>query len=166
MIEDFNCEDIGPLMTISNLNGIGTILGYLLLPLITDNLGRKTSFLMSLVAGITGTVIIYSSSNMTWIAVGFFINAIGSNSGFNTLFTFIDDTVDNHLRQQYSVVFLVAYSGGGLLNLAYFYFLGNVKLIFLICYVIPLILCFVLVILFVKETPQFLIRRYADEEIL
>lgn len=141
----------------------GAIVGFFVTGIMGDNVGRRLTMMLCLCAGITGYVIIIVANNLVVASVGLFVCGFGIETCFNLGLYFVSEVLDNRRRQQIGVFIQGIFCVGGLLTVFIFYLLKDWRIIFIVFCLIPLVICLAFNIFFVKETPQFLIKRYNVE---
>ena len=67
-------------------------------------MGRKKGILLCLGIAIIGMLIIGFSQNLVMAGIGLFLTGFGINSAQNVCFFFITETVENKLRQKYTIL--------------------------------------------------------------
>lgn len=77
----------------------------------------------------------------------------------------MSEVLENTRRQRTAVLIQAVFCLAGLFTVFIFYILKDFKIIFIVFCLIPLILCLAFNIFFLKETPQFLVKRYEVKEI-
>lgn len=110
-----------------------------------------------------GLVIASLAQNLIMAGVGLFIAAFGIQDAFTIAFYFLAETIAESHRDKYSVLIQLFFGLGVVLNTAFYYFIGNWKIIFWIFYVLPAGAVLVGIIFLVKESPLFLVTKYSAE---
>jgi MFS family permease len=105
-----------------------------------------------------GMVLNGIATNLYMVGVGLFLMGLGSDSAINICFYFITETVESSARQKYSVLIQLFFCLGGVVNVLYFYWFHNWRMILWVFIFLPSIICFVVVALVVKDTPYFMIK--------
>lgn len=131
-----------------------------------DNMGRWKALLISYGVATLGMVVAVAAPNLYVVGIGLFLMGYGSDSAINICFYFITETMESKNRQKYSILIQVFFSLGGLVNVGYFYLLKNWRVIMLIFLIAPSIVCLVLVIKVIKDTPYFLVKLCSREKII
>jgi MFS family permease len=141
----------------------GAIVGFFITGILGDNMGRRLTMMVCLGAGITGYVIIILAGNLVGASVGLFVCGFGIETCFNLGLYFVSEVLENRQRQQMGVFIQGVFCVGGLFTVFIFYLFKDWRMIFIVFCLIPLVVCLAFNIFFVKETPQFLIKRYNVE---
>lgn len=123
-----------------------------------DNMGRKKALLISYGIATLGMIVSALAPNLAMVGIGLFLMGYGSDSAINICFYFITETMEAQSRQKYSILIQVFFCLGGVVNIAYFYFLKNWRVIMWIFLIAPSVLCIVVILRVVKDTPYFLIK--------
>ncbi len=138
---------------------IGTVVGFLALTFVGDLLGRKLLFIICTSLTVLGMIIVISCVNLQMAGVGLFIATVGAQNAFNICFYFIAETVSEEYREKASVAIQLFYGLGVLMNVPWYYAVGNWQLIFIIFYLIPSILVVASAVFFLRDTPICLVMR-------
>lgn len=72
---------------------MGSCLGYIVVSLLNDNLGRKKSMQIALSVMLVGLLIVGVSWNLAIAQLGLFFTGFGIDSSINTALYFISETV-------------------------------------------------------------------------
>lgn len=137
----------------------GAFLGYLGFSFFSDNFGRRSSILLAWGCATLGGIILAVSVNIPMAAVGLFFAGAGSDAAINICFYFFSEVVEDEKRQKYSIVVQIAFTIGAILVTVLFYIIPSWRIVVIISITVPAIIAFILVFLFVEETPQFLLRK-------
>ena len=159
------CNDSWKLDILESIVYFGSLLGYLTLSILSDNIGRKKSLLISLGIAMSGIIITASSFNIYIAGIGLFLTGFGADVSVNICFYFIAETVEDHNRMKHSIIIQIFFSLGGLLCIGYYYFIKTWRLIYWICLVIPIVITYVLIVLYIEETPYFMITKFTGEKV-
>ena len=162
---DYHCS-ASILELISSLVYLGSFFGYVLISPLIDNIGRKKSFLISFGIATAGMILVGCAQNLVMVGIGLFFAGFGANSTVNICFYFITETVENQKRQKYCVLIQFCFGLGGIINIAYYYFIQKWRIIYWAFFIIPSLLIMVATAYFVEETPFFLVTKYTSEETL
>ncbi len=137
---------------------MGCFFGYISLSIMVDNIGRKRSLTISTVITTVGMIVAVLAPNLYVTGVGLFFMGFGADSAVNICFYFITETMEAKYRQKYSILIQVFFCLGGIFNVAYYYLLTNWRLITWVFLIAPSIVCLLVIIKQVKDTPYFLIK--------
>ena len=156
---DFHCNgEEWVLDFLASLVYFGSFFGYISISLLADNFGRKTALLISFGIATLGMILVGLAPNLVLVGVGLFLAGFGSDTAINICFYFVTETVGMEARQKHSVIIQFFFSLGGVVNVGYFYFFKNWRLIMWVFAIVPSLGCLVMVFLIVQETPFFLIK--------
>ena len=142
---------------------IGAIVGFFITGILGDNLGRRLTMMVCLSASLVGYLIVIFAGSLVAASVGLFVCGFGIETCFNLGLYFVSELLENRRRQRIAVFIQGIFCVGGLFTVLIFYLLKDWKIIFIVFCLIPLVACLAFNIFFVKETPQFLIKRYKVE---
>lgn len=138
---------------------VGSIVGYFCTGPLVDNFGRRITFNACLVLGLVGNLMVAGASSLPVAEVGLFLMGFGLENAFNLCFYFLAEQFENKKRQVGLVVIQSCFCGGGLATILWFFLFKRWRFIFWVCYFIPLAICTLMALRYLRETPQFLIRR-------
>jgi MFS family permease len=139
---------------------VGNVVGFLGLTLVGDVLGRKMLMLANLIICAVGMIITVFAVNLTMAGIGLFISTCGIQNAFNICFYYIAETVSESHREKFSVAIQLFYGLGVLINVLWFYAVGNWQIILAVFYLVPLVMVIIGVYFFVRDTPICLVTRY------
>ena len=114
--------------------------------------------IMSLGLGTLGTIIVALGSNIMMISIGMVLSGAGINVSGGSIFFFLGEVVENFKRQKYSVMVQVGYNIAAIIMTGLYFFIGSWRIIFIIVTLIPALIAFFFFVLYVEETPQFLLK--------
>ena len=73
----------------------GSVVGYIGMGSIVDNLGRKLTFNLCLLIAVTGNVLIVTIPSLISVEIGLFMMGLGLENAFNLCFYFLSEVFDN-----------------------------------------------------------------------
>lgn len=138
---------------------VGNVVGYLGLSLIGDLVGRKLLMVTNLFVVLLGMGVTLFCVSLTMAAAGLFLMTLGVQNAFNICFFFISETMSEETREKLEVIIQLFYGLGVLINVLWFYIIGDWQWIYIICYLLPLIGVIISFMLLVKDTPMCLVMR-------
>lgn len=159
MSGDIRCDRPWMLDIMESLVYFGSFSGYILLSMVSDNLGRKKSILLSMGIAFIGMVLIGSAPNIPLTAIGLFLTGFGSDVAINICFYFITETVSEAKRMKHSILIQLFFSLGCLFDVGIYFFIGNWKIIFWVFLITPTAGCLVMIYFFIQETPYFMVIK-------
>ena len=118
--------------------------------MLSDNMGRKKSMLICFGIAYIGTVIVCFSTNMYLTFIGLFVMGFGSDVAVNICFYFSAETVCDRSRMKHSVLIQLFFSLGCLVNVGYYYWVGNWRIIYFVFMIIPGGCCLLTILLFIQ----------------
>lgn len=86
---DYRCEDSFQVELALTMLYFGSLVGFLVVAWVNDNLGRRKSMLIGMAVSLVGVLLIASSFNMHMAQIGLFCAGFGINPSLNTVFYFI-----------------------------------------------------------------------------
>lgn len=113
---------------------------------------------LSLGLATIGAVIVAIGYNLTMIAVGAIMSGAGINVSAGMVFYFFGETVENLKRQKYSILVQIAYTSAAITMTCLYYLIGSWRVIYIIVTMVPAIIMLFFFLLYVEETPQFLLK--------
>lgn len=118
--------------------------------MLSDNIGRKKSILICFGIAYIGAIIVCFSHNMYFTFVGLFIMGFGSDVAINICFYFIAETVSDRSRMKHSVLIQFFFSFGCLVNVGYYYWIRDWRIIYLCFIILPGTICLLIILLFIQ----------------
>lgn len=142
---------------------VGAVVGFLISAVIGDHMGRKTLITLCLLLNLVGMTLTILAPTIVVAGVGLFISTVGIQNGFNVCFYFLAETVAESHREKFSVAIQLFYGSGVLLNVPWFYLVGDWRLILIFFYLVPSLLVTLSVLIFIRDTPICLVLRNSPE---
>lgn len=143
----------------------GAIAGFVIVGMMSDNVGRRLSLLLCLALGIIGYLIMLLAPTLFIAGIGHFLIGFSIESSFNLVFCLLSEMMENDHRQRMQTFIQAWLPIGGMLIALAFYLVKEWKTIFIYLCLIPYIICFIAAYALVVETPQFLVKRFEVLEI-
>lgn len=138
---------------------MGSVVGFLVMTLVGDLIGRKLLISLCMMLTVVGLIITIFCVNLTMAGIGLFIASVGIQDAYNVCFFFIAETVSEEYREKASVAIQLFYGLGVLLNVLWYYAVGDWQLIFAIFYFIPTVVVVIGIAVIVRDTPICLVMR-------
>lgn len=91
---------------------LGSLFGYIIMPLVADNKGRKTAEFISWFITVSGCGILLISMNIPLVGIGSFLMGFGSNSAIILHYSFIKELVVDKLGQRMMIFLQISFSFG------------------------------------------------------
>ena len=126
----------------------GAFIGYLVISFFADNWGRRTSLMIGWAVVTLGSILVACSVNIYMAAVGMFMCGFGSDVSVNIGFFFFGEVVGSDKREKYSVFVQIWFPVGSIIITAFFYFMDNWRIIWIIVLASPCLLNFFLMYFF------------------
>ena len=162
---DYRCDkEKLKLDFIETMMYVGGVVGFLISAVIGDLFGRKVLIVGCMCLTVLGLVITIFCSSLTMAAAGLFIATVGIQDGFNICFYFLAETVSEQYREKFSVAIQMFYGIGVLMNVPWYYLVGDWQLILVIFYFLPALATTLAIIVFVRDTPICLVLRNSTEK--
>lgn len=143
----------------------GAVVGFIIVGILSDNLGRRASLIFCLGLGVLGYIVMLLAKRLYVVGLGNFMVGFSIESAFNLVFCLLNEILENEKRQKMQTFIQAWLPVGGIIIILAFYFFKEWKFIFTVFCLAPFIICFLFTCFFVVETPQFLVKRFEVEEI-
>ena len=85
------CDDDYKNSIISSMGALGSFLGFIIFPMLSDNKGPRIALISSWFTCITGNIIMAVANNYYLLLIGYFLSGLGANPAITLHFTFIND---------------------------------------------------------------------------
>jgi hypothetical protein len=116
---------------------LGIFAGYLCFSYYSDNFGRRRAMLLTWITALAGLTLLCFAESPRWAALGLFLAGAGCESNLRVNLAVINEIVDYHLRQAYSIILQSAFGAAGLATAAAYYFLRDWWTSTLLCCLLP-----------------------------
>lgn len=97
-------------------------------------------------SSLAGLTLLCLSSSASWAAVGLFLTGAGCECNLRINLAIINEIVDTHLRQAYSIILQSAFGVAGLAIAASYYLLRDWRTSTILCCLLPAALVMIAVI--------------------
>jgi MFS family permease len=97
---------------LQSIGYFGSFVGYIVMPLVADNKGRKTAEFISWFITVAGCGVLLVSMNIPFIGIGSFLMGFGSNSAIMLHYSFIKELVVGKLSQKMMMLLQISFSFG------------------------------------------------------
>ena len=124
----------------------GIFLGYMVFMHFSDNIGRRLGMILTSFTTSMGFIIISFSQNMEFACVGLLLAGAGCESNMRINLSILNEMVDYHLRQKYSLILQCAFGVGGMSVALSYYLLRDWRLVTTYFCTIPAFICFIVVL--------------------
>lgn len=138
---------------------VGGVVGFLLMIIVGDLFGRKSLITICMLMTVAGITVTIFCSSLTMAGIGLFLATVGIQDAYNVCFFFIAETISEEYREKASVAIQLFYGLGVVLNVLWYWMVGDWQLIFAIFYFIPAVLTTLTVVIIVRDTPICLVMR-------
>ena len=125
----------------------------------SDNIGRRLGMILTSATTMIGFIILSCSQNMWWACVGLLFAGAGCESNMRINLSIMNEVVDYHLRQKYSLILQCSFGVGGIFVAISYYLLEDWRWVNTYFCTIPSIICFIIVVCFLEETPNYLMKK-------
>ena len=129
-----------------------------------DAVGRKTLFVSHFVLSVVGLVAANFSSSLIMAGIILFFATAGVTNIFYLSFSFAAEQVAESHRAKFSVLVQAIYGVGLLMNAVWYWAFSDWKMVFWIGYVIPLAISAVVALVFLRDSPTYLVMRNSPEK--
>ena len=163
---DFRCDSGAATLSLAILLiYVSNIVGYLIISIFGDFVGRKKIIIAGIIITIVGIIWTLLSDSLFLAATGLFFGLMGVQWAFSISFIFISETVAESMREEFLVIVQFFYGLGNLGNIGLFYWLRNWRQALIYWYIIPSVILAVAILFFVVDTPMCIIRNNSVEEV-
>lgn len=125
--------------------------------ILADNHGRRITIVISSLITFFGCIILIFSQGLWMAAIGLLMCGMGSDSTLAVLGSIGAECCDDNFRQKATSIVQGAFTIGALLVTLFYYLFEDWKIATIYCLAIPAFINAAVIILFVKETPMYLI---------
>ena len=91
-------------------------------------------------------------------ATGLFLCGFGFDSVLTVTISIMVECYEDRLRQRHCTIVMIFYAGGALIVTLFFWLWKDWKIVVMFALLVPSIIILVLMIIFVKESPMFLVK--------
>lgn len=144
---------------------LGAIAGFVVVGLMSDNLGRKVSLLFALLIGIGGYSAMLLSSSLAMAGIAHFIVGFSCESVFNLTMCYLAEMLDDERRMKMQILVQAFVPFSGVIHVFGLMFLKEWKTIFLLLCLVPTLVGLIWCYFFVIDTPFFLVKGLEVENI-
>ncbi|KAH8278449.1 hypothetical protein KR018_003426 [Drosophila ironensis] len=152
---------IGEASWVGSLIGLGSLSGNLIFGLLLDRLGRKLCMYFLAIPNMTYWILIYTAQDVSYLYAGRFLAGISGGGCYVVLPIFVAEIADNGIRGALSSITMMYVSIGMMIG---FSLASYLSYYLMPCIAIALPVCFLLAIIGLSETPQYLLKRGRDEQ--
>ena len=93
------CEDDYKNSVISSMGALGSFMGFIIFPMISDNKGPRLALIGSWFTCILGCILMAIANNYYFILIGYFLAGFGVNPAITLHFTFMNDHSTGKFRE-------------------------------------------------------------------
>lgn len=137
---------------------LGSFTGYVTLPFIADNFGRKRSEMISWLIAVFGIVTLSTSMSMAQAGIGLFFCGMGINTAINLHYTFLKEFVIGHTKEIMIITLQIMFSLGVLLTALLAMYVPNWRIACVAFFAIPIVLLLYGYV-YIEETPEFSLSK-------
>ena len=125
-------------------------IGYLIVGIAADNFGRRRPLIVLQTIGLIGYLMVLFAPNITFVAIGMFLTGFGSQTCYGLSFSILKEILSNKRRQKMEILCqsLTVIAALGVVGM--FYLFKDWKIIFKYYAIAPLLICYILTIIFFK----------------
>lgn len=125
----------------------------------SDNFSRRKTLIVFMALTDIGFLLLVTSSSMTMAIIGLFLINFGCSPIYRTLQVIISEITEPVLKQKFIGSLMGALSVGTLLSGVLYPAIKHWRFSSLYCGLIPSIIITVLILIFLEDTPKFILRN-------
>jgi MFS family permease len=144
----------------------GIFMGYIFFSYFSDNFGRRRAMIMTWMTSLVGIMILCSSKSLEVASLGLFLAGAGCESNLRVNLTIINEIVDYHLRQVYSVILQSAFGVAGISIAVAYNLLYDWRIVTIFFCAIPAFIVMVIIFVSLEETPGHLSAQGSKKVLL
>ncbi|XP_002019496.2 facilitated trehalose transporter Tret1 [Drosophila persimilis] len=158
---------LGPPLTIvqaswvGSLIGLGSLSGNIIFGLLLDRIGRKMCMYILAIPNMVYWILIYTAQDVTYLYAGRFLAGMSGGGVYVVLPIFIAEIADNDVRGALSSMAMMYVSMGMMIGFALASYLSYYLMP---CIIVALPVIFMVSVIGLRETPQYLLRHGRDGE--
>jgi MFS family permease len=122
-----------------------------------DNHGRRTTIIVAVLSILLGSIILIFAQGMWMAVIGLLMCGIGTDAALALFSSISAECFDDNLRQKIGSVVQSTYILGTLVMTLFYYLFEDWKITTIYCLAIPAFINVIIIIIFVKESPMYLI---------
>ncbi|EDW85207.2 uncharacterized protein Dwil_GK12735 [Drosophila willistoni] len=146
---------------VGSVIGLGSLMGDLIFGFLIDRLGRKVCLFIIAIPNMIFWILTYAAKDVTYLYIGRFLAGISSGGCYVVLPIFVAEIADSSVRGALSSLTMVYISIGTMIGFACASYLSYYLMP---CIIICLPVIYILAIIGLSETPQYLLRHGRDEQ--
>lgn len=144
----------------------GYPVGIFLLAMVGRLIKKRMMLLISMGISAVGMGLMVWRGTLISGGAGMFCSVFGSNISLNLIYTIPTETVSPRHRSNFSIMIMVTYALGGLLNVLWFYLFRDFRSVLLFCDLVPGLFVIAALIFFIKDLPMCMITKSTPEKTL
>lgn len=129
---------------------VGAIVGYLITSVLADNIGRRITILLCEFLSVAGYAIILLAPTLFIAEIGLFMAGFGVQSCLSVCFCVLSEILENSRRQKVEIMMQGWSCVGGCSIVGIFYIFKSWRIIFVLFYFLPLLICLIFTFFFLK----------------
>ncbi|XP_034485937.1 facilitated trehalose transporter Tret1-2 homolog [Drosophila innubila] len=146
---------------VGSLIGLGALTGNIIFGLLLDRLGRKMCMYLLAIPNMIYWILIYSAQDVTYLYAGRFLAGVSGGGCYVVLPIFVAEISDNNIRGALSSMAMMYVSFGMIIG---FTMSSYLSYYLMPCIAIALPVIYLLAIIGLSETPQYLLRQGRDAQ--
>ncbi|XP_036675117.3 facilitated trehalose transporter Tret1 [Drosophila suzukii] len=146
---------------VGSLIGLGSLTGNIIFGLLLDRLGRKLCMYFLAIPNMIYWILIYCAQDVTYLYAGRFLAGMSGGGCYVVLPIFIAEIADNSVRGALSSMAMMYVSIGMIVG---FTLASYLSYYLMPCIIVALPVVFMLAVIGLSETPQYLLRRGRDDQ--
>jgi OCT family organic cation transporter-like MFS transporter 4/5 len=137
------------------------LIGSLISPLYADNKGRRGTTIIGWIVTILGILTCVAAPNITVASVGLFFVGVGAASASNIGLIYMVEVFESNLRQKSMAAISVCSTIGGMAATLFYYLFKDWWKTTVYSLLLPAVAALILMLIFLQESPMFLLRQGA-----
>ncbi|XP_062125159.1 facilitated trehalose transporter Tret1-like [Drosophila sulfurigaster albostrigata] len=146
---------------VGSLIGLGALTGNIIFGLLLDRLGRKLCMYLLAIPNMIYWILIYSAQDVTYLYAGRFLAGVSGGGCYVVLPIFVAEISDNNVRGALSSMAMMYVSIGMIVG---FSLASYLSYYLMPCIAIAFPVIYLLAIIGLSETPQYLLRQGRDAQ--
>jgi MFS transporter, putative metabolite:H+ symporter len=156
--DNYFCDDEFYLNLYASATYFGALLGYIFVTFLSDNYGRRKITIIAWAICTLGCIILLVAPNIMMASAGLFLCGFGSDSVLSLTYSIMIECYEDYMRQKHCAIIQAAFTGGALLSTLIYWLWPSWKITAIYAFTIPTAITLILMIIYVKETPMYLIK--------
>jgi MFS family permease len=135
--------------------------GFIIISFYADNKGRKDTTIIGWTVSILGLVMTLAAPNITVASIGLFFAGVGTDSATNITLIYFVEVFEARFIQKAMAAISACITVGGMVSTLFYYLFEDWWTTTLYSVLIPAVITLILMLIFLQESPMFLLREGA-----